>query len=146
MTQPNRFLSLLPHWPKLWPDGAGGRKAEKPERAKLCGWQGILRVSNNVSQLLRSQSQSTYKAKWKRSRICWELWLTLSHFYLNGSEVCVCKRKEVAVHSSRKAGVLRLNWYHDFNNSFSACFNRAYQVGVAFVPPITWFLLILHTR
>lgn len=48
MTQLNVLLSLLPHWPEPQPDGAGGWRTEKPERAKPCGWQGILRVSTNV--------------------------------------------------------------------------------------------------
>lgn len=47
VTQPNRVLSLLPHWPEPQPGGAGGRMAEKPERARLYGWWGILRISNN---------------------------------------------------------------------------------------------------
>lgn len=81
MTQPNRFLSLLPHRPKPQPDEAGGWMAENPEGAELCGWQGMFRVSNNdVSQLLRPQSQSKYKVKWKQSRFFWELGLTLSLF------------------------------------------------------------------
>ena len=37
MTQPNGFLSLLPHRPKPQPDEAGGWMAEKPEGAELCG-------------------------------------------------------------------------------------------------------------
>lgn len=49
--------------------------------------------------------------------------------------MAVCERKEETVHYSCKAGVLRLNWHKDLNNSLSICFNSAYKLCGTFVAP-----------